>query len=95
MFQHALDLLEVNRVDDALPLLEELYRVEPRDARVNFSLAMTARDAGNDYRRLDFLKKAAQVAKKKGLVFEELSRAYSQLRRGRRRHYGGPQGGCA
>ncbi len=77
MFQRALDLLEVNRVDDALPMLEDLHRTNPRDARVNFALAMAARDAGDDHRRLELLKKAAQVAKKKGIVFEELSRAYA------------------
>ena len=77
MFQRALDLLEVNRIDDALPLLNELHRAEPRDARVNFALAMAARDAGDDSRRLALLKKAAQVAKKKAIVFEELARAHT------------------
>ncbi|WP_170122225.1 tetratricopeptide repeat-containing sulfotransferase family protein [Breoghania corrubedonensis] len=79
MFQRALDLLEVNRVDDAIPLLEELHQMEPRDARVNFALAMAARDAGDDFRRLELLKKAAQVAKKKALVFEELARAHARV----------------
>ncbi|AXS41434.1 sulfotransferase [Breoghania sp. L-A4] len=76
MFQAALDLLEENRVDDATPLLRTLHEQSPRDARVNFSLGITAHRAGDDAACLKHLKWAAAVAKKKAIVFEELARAH-------------------
>lgn len=79
IFQRALDLMERNKVEEAYPLLAELHGQFPQDARINFSLAVLADRLDENDRALHFLKKAAAVAKKKPIVFEQLARTLIKL----------------
>lgn len=72
-FDHALDLIEQKRYKEAEPILLDLHDRDPMNARINFSLGLVYDDADEVELSLAHLRRAAEVAKKKSIVFEELA----------------------
>lgn len=73
LFDRALTLMESKKFEEAEPILLELHHQSPGDARVNFSLGLVYDDKDEIDLCLRHLEKAAAVAKKKAVVFEELA----------------------